>query len=145
MTDMLSFASAFASPQGGEAHGAVRALALARLNSTRRRISAALESSGQPETAEALLAFTAGQGSAWRPETGLALQSLRSQATPELSTLRMAALQLAAACAGATALSARPAVTFPGLCGPGAGGNDLAVEANPACGLAALWGRQRRS
>jgi HEXXH motif-containing protein len=100
MTDMLSFAPAFASPDGGEAHGAVRALALARLNSTRRRIAAALESSSQPETAGALLGFTAGQGSAWRPETGLALQSLRSQVTPELSTLRMAALQLAAACAG---------------------------------------------
>jgi HEXXH motif-containing protein len=100
MTNMLALAPAFGSPEGGEATGAVRALALARLNSTRRRIAAALESSGQPETAQALLAFTAGQASAWRPETGLALQSVRMQATPEPSTLRMAALQLAAGCAG---------------------------------------------
>jgi HEXXH motif-containing protein len=100
MIDMLTFAPAFASPDGGEATGAVRTLALARLNSTRRRIAATLENSGQLETARALVAFTAGQASAWRPETGLALLSLRSQATPESSTLHMAALQLAAGCAG---------------------------------------------
>jgi HEXXH motif-containing protein len=100
MPDMLAFAPAFASPDGGQATGAVRALALARLNSTRRRIAATLEDLGQPETARALLAFAAGPGTAWRPETGLALQSLRNQAAPESSTLQLAALQLVAACAG---------------------------------------------
>jgi len=100
MPDMLTFAPAFASPDGGEAIGAVRAISLARLNGTRRRIAAALDSSGQPEGAQALLAFTAGQASAWRPETGLAMQFLQSRATPEPSNLHMAALQLAAACAG---------------------------------------------
>jgi len=100
MPDVLNLAPAFASPEGGEAVGAVRAISLARLNGTRRRIAAALDSSGQPESAQALLAFAAGQACAWRPETGLALQLLRSQATPESSNLQTAALQLAAACAG---------------------------------------------
>src|SRR5215469_15534240 len=100
MTDMLALAPAFASPYGGEAHGVVRALALARLNSTRRRIAAALENIGLPEAAQALLAFSAGPASAWRPETGLALQVLRTQVTQHPSTLQMAALQVAAACAG---------------------------------------------
>jgi HEXXH motif-containing protein len=100
MTNMLDLAPAFASADGGEATGAVRSLALARLNSTRRRIATALENSGQAEAAQALLAFAAGQGSAWRPETGLALQSLRCQAAPEPSTLQLAALQLAAGYAG---------------------------------------------
>jgi HEXXH motif-containing protein len=99
MTDILGWASAFASPDGGEATGAVRALALARLNSTRRRIAATLENSGQAETARALLAFTAGPASAWRPETGLALLSLRTQVSTESSNLQLAALQLTAACA----------------------------------------------
>ncbi|HEY6293069.1 MAG TPA: HEXXH motif-containing putative peptide modification protein [Terriglobia bacterium] len=94
MTDMLAYAPAFASPDGGEATGLVRALALARLNGTRRRIAGALADSGEGETAQALLAFTPGQGSAWRPETGLALQAHRSQ------SVGLAALQLAAACAG---------------------------------------------
>ena len=100
MPDMLTFAPAFASPDGGDAIGAVRAISLARLNGTRRRIAAALDGSGQPERAQALLAFACGQGSAWRPETGLALQFLRSQAPQETSNLQMAALQMAAACAG---------------------------------------------
>ncbi len=100
MTDMLTFAPAFASPDGGEAIGAVRAISLARLNGTRRRIAAALDGSGQPERAQSLLAFACGQGSPWRPETGLALQFLRSQAPQETSNLQMAALQVAAACAG---------------------------------------------
>jgi HEXXH motif-containing protein len=100
MTNMLAFAPAFASPDGGEAHAVVRTLALARLNSTRRRIAAALENRGLTETAQALLAFTAGPASAWRPETGLALQSVRTQVSPDSSVLQMAALQLVAACAG---------------------------------------------
>ena len=62
MPDMLALAPAFASPEGGEAIGAVRAIALARLNGTHRRIAAALDSSGQTESAQALLAFAAGQG-----------------------------------------------------------------------------------
>ena len=110
MPDMLAFAPAFASPDGGEATGAVRAISLARLNGTRRRIASALDSSGQPEGAQALLAFAAGRASAWRPETGLAMQFLQSRATPESTNLHMAALQLAAACAsmgGAGSLDAR--------------------------------------
>jgi len=95
MTNMLAYAPAFASPEGGEATGVVRALALARLNSTRRRITAELEEMGEPEAAQGLADFTAGPGSAWRPETGLALQWLRNDGAAE-----MAALQLAAACAG---------------------------------------------
>ena len=50
MPEMLTFAPAFASPEGGEAIGAVRAIALARLNGTRRRIAAALDGSGQTES-----------------------------------------------------------------------------------------------
>ena len=59
MTDMLAFAHAFASPEGGEAHGVVRALALARLKITQRRIAAALENRGLIETAQALSVFAA--------------------------------------------------------------------------------------
>jgi HEXXH motif-containing protein len=110
MTNMPPFASAFASPHGGEAHAVVRALALARLNSTRRRIAAAVENRGLAETGQALLAGAAGQASAWRPETGLALQRMLSQPSPDSSTLQMAALQLAASCAsmgGSGCLEAR--------------------------------------
>jgi HEXXH motif-containing protein len=94
MIDMVSHAKAFASPDGGDNAGMVRALALGRLHSTRRRIAGALVDSGQEERARALLAFAAGAGSAWRPETGLALLAHRRQAH------ELAALQLAAAYAG---------------------------------------------
>lgn len=92
--DMSRYTPAFAAPDGGDATGVVGALALARLNSTRRRIAGALTDSGQDPAAQALLSFSGGPGSAWRPETGLALQALRNQSTG------LAALQLAAACAG---------------------------------------------
>jgi len=94
MTNMTSYAAAFASPQGGDTTGAVRALALGRLNSTRKRIVAALAESGQEETAQALVSFLPGKGSAWRPETGLVLSAYRNQQHG------LAALQLAAGCAG---------------------------------------------
>jgi HEXXH motif-containing protein len=94
MTNMTTYAAAFASPSGGDNTGAVRALALGRLNSTRKRIVAALAGSGQEETAQALLSLLPGKGSAWRPETGLALSAYRNQQHG------LAALQLAAACAG---------------------------------------------
>ena len=94
MIDMVSYAKAFASPDGGDSAGIVRTLALARLNSTRRRIAGALADAGQEETARALGSFAVGTGSAWRPETGLALTSHRKQSHG------LAALQLAAAYAG---------------------------------------------
>jgi HEXXH motif-containing protein len=94
MTDMTSYAPAFASPGGGDTTGAVRALALGRLNSTRKRIVSKLAESAQEESAHALLAFLPGGGSAWRPETGLALSAYRNQQHG------LAALQLAAASAG---------------------------------------------
>lgn len=94
MTDMTSYAAAFASPLGGGSTGAVRTLALGRLNSTRKRIVGALAESGQEETAQALVSFVPGRENAWRPETGLALLALRNQ------KLGLASLQWAAACAG---------------------------------------------
>jgi HEXXH motif-containing protein len=94
MTNMTSYAAAFASPNGGDTTGAVRALALGRLKSTRKRIVGALAESGQEKTAQALLSFLSGKGNAWRPETGLALSAYRNQQHG------LAALQLAAACAG---------------------------------------------
>ncbi len=93
MTDVISFAEAFASPYGGETAGIVPAVAAGRLNSTRRLIAAALAETGQHETAQAVLGFGAGSGNAWRPETGLALLAYRNEA------YGFAALQLAAACA----------------------------------------------
>jgi HEXXH motif-containing protein len=95
MMDIMSYATAFASPAGGEAAGIVRALATGRLNGTRRRVAAALADSGRQDAANSLLAFTTGTGSAWRPETGLALLAHREQ-SPGL-----AGLQLAAALGGA--------------------------------------------
>lgn len=92
--DMSVYTPAFATPDGGDATGVVGALALGRLNGTRRRIAGALADSGQAATAQALQDFSAGKGSAWRPETGLALQAHRNESIP------LAALQLAAACAG---------------------------------------------
>jgi len=94
MTDMVSYAQAFASPDGGDNTGIVRTLALGRLNSTRRRITGALADAGQGETARTLLAFAVGAGSAWRPETGLAMLAYRRQSHG------LAAMQLAAAYAG---------------------------------------------
>jgi hypothetical protein len=94
MTDMTSYAAAFASPEGGDTTGAVRTLALGRLNSTRKRIVNVLAESGQEEVAQAALSFLPGKGSAWRPEIGLALTAYRNQQHG------LAALQLAAACAG---------------------------------------------
>ena len=55
MTDMVSYAKAFSSPDGGDNTGIVRTLALGRLNSTRRRITGALADAGHTETARALL------------------------------------------------------------------------------------------
>ncbi len=94
MTDMNSYAPAFASPSGGDTTGAVRTLAAGRLNSTRKRIVKALAESGQEEASQALLSFVPHKGSAWRPETGLALSAHRSRQNG------LAALQLAAAYAG---------------------------------------------
>jgi HEXXH motif-containing protein len=79
MTDMTSYAASFASPNGGDNMSAVRALALGRLNSTRKRIAGALAENGREETAWALLSFLPGKGTAWRPETGLALLAHRNQ------------------------------------------------------------------
>jgi HEXXH motif-containing protein len=94
MTDMVSYAKAFASPDGGDSAGIVCALALGRLSGTRRRIAGALGDAGREDTARALLAFAVGAGSAWRPETGLAMLAYRRQSHG------LAALQLAAAYAG---------------------------------------------
>ncbi len=94
MTDTVSYAKVFASPAGGDASGLVRSLALGRWNSTRRRVAGALRDSGEEKSAEALLGFTAGRGSAWRPETGLALMAHRERSHG------FAALQVAAAAAG---------------------------------------------
>ena len=95
MTNMTSYAPAFASPTGGDTTGAVRTLAAGRLQSTRKRIVTALAESGRrEETAQAAQAFVAGKGSAWRPETGLALLAHRR------GQHGLAALQFAAACAG---------------------------------------------
>jgi HEXXH motif-containing protein len=94
VTDTVSYAKVFASPAGGDAAAIVRSLALGRWNSTRRRVAGALADSGEPKAAEALLAFSTGKGSAWRPETGLALMAHRERSHG------LAALQLAAAAAG---------------------------------------------
>jgi HEXXH motif-containing protein len=94
MTDMTSYAASFASPNGGDTMAAIRALALGRLNSTRKRIVGALAESGQEETAQALLSFLPGKGTAWRPETGLAFLAYRNQEP------RLAGLQWAASAAG---------------------------------------------
>jgi HEXXH motif-containing protein len=94
MVDMVSYAKAFASPDGEDSAGIVRTLALGRLNGTRRRIAGSLADAGQEETARELLAFPVGAGSAWRPETGLAMLAHRKQSHG------LAALQLAAAYAG---------------------------------------------
>jgi hypothetical protein len=94
MADLTSYAAAFASPVGGDTSGVVRTLSLARLNSTRKRIAAALAASREAETAQALRELQAGNNSAWRPESGLALMACRNQHT------RLAALQVAAAYAG---------------------------------------------
>jgi HEXXH motif-containing protein len=93
MNDVISYAEAFASPLGGDTAGIVSAVATARLNGTRRRIAASLAEAGQEQTAHDVLAFGAGSGNAWRPETGLALLADRNEA------YGIAALQLAAACA----------------------------------------------
>jgi hypothetical protein len=95
MVDVISCARIFASPYSGDTSGIVRALAAGRLKSSRRLIASALADSHEDETAQALLAFELGDGSAWRPETGLALLALRNESNG------FAALQLAAACAGA--------------------------------------------
>jgi HEXXH motif-containing protein len=94
MTDMTSYAKSFASPHGGDSMAAVRALALGRLNSTRNRIASALAESGREETAQALVSFLHGKGTAWRPETGLALLAYRNQQHG------LAGLQWASAAAG---------------------------------------------
>jgi HEXXH motif-containing protein len=94
MIDVVSYARAFASPYGGDTAGIVRALAGGRLNSTLRLIAGSLADSGQEKTAKAILAFELGNGSAWRPETGLALLAHRNDSNG------LAALQLAAAYAG---------------------------------------------
>ncbi len=94
MTDPLTYAKAFATPAGGEAAAVVNSLAMARWNSTRRRVAGALAEAGEQGAAEALLAFSAGHGSAWRPETGLALAAYREHSHA------LAALQAAAAGAG---------------------------------------------
>lgn len=94
MTNMTSYAPAFASPEGGDTTGAVRTLAAGRLQSTRKRIVNALAESGEEETSQAAQAFAVGKGSAWRPETGLALLAHRR------GQHGLAALQFAAACAG---------------------------------------------
>jgi len=94
MTDMTSYAALFASPASGDNTGAIRTLALGRLNSTRKRIMSKLAESTQEEAGRALLAFLPGGASAWRPETGLALSAYRNQQH------ELAALQLAAALAG---------------------------------------------
>ena len=95
MNDVISYAEAFASPLGGDTAEIVSAVAAARLDGTRRRIAASLSEAGEEQTAQATLAFGAGSGSAWRPETGLALLADRNEA------YGMAALQFAAACASA--------------------------------------------
>lgn len=94
MTDMSSYARAFACPANGAAVGIVRALAAGRLNGTRKRVASVLGREGHDALAQALLSFTPGKGSAWRPETGLSLLFHRNGAN------ELAALQAAAACAG---------------------------------------------
>jgi len=94
MTDVTSLAPAFASPIAGDTSGAVHSLAAGRLNSTRKRVARALLESNQDQIAESLLAFSRGETSAWRPETGLALMAYRGQQN------QLAALQTAAAYAG---------------------------------------------
>jgi HEXXH motif-containing protein len=94
MTDMTTYATAFASPDEQGTMGAIRALALGRLNSTRKRIAGALIESGEEAKAEALLSFRPGNGNAWRPETGLALSAFRNRQHG------LAGLQWAAAGAG---------------------------------------------
>lgn len=90
MTDMTSYAASFSNPHGGDTMAAVRALALGRLNSTRKRIENALAESGQEETAWSLHSWMPGKGTAWRPETGLALLAYRNQ-QPGLAGLQWAA------------------------------------------------------
>jgi len=94
MTDLTSYAAAFATPQSADSLGAVRALALARLNTTRKRIVNGLVESGNGAPGEDLLSFAPGDGTAWRPETGLALVAYRNR------QYGLAALQWAAASAG---------------------------------------------
>ncbi len=91
MADLTLHAKAFASPGSGDAPGAVRPLAAGRLHGTRRRVAEALARAGVDAAARSVLAFTAGAGSAWRPETGLALQAHRA------GDHALAALQLGAA------------------------------------------------
>ncbi|HVK63006.1 MAG TPA: HEXXH motif-containing putative peptide modification protein [Polyangium sp.] len=91
MADISSHADIFASPVHGDAVGAVRSLAAGRLNATRRRVADVLSRAGKDEAARALVAFTPGRGSAWRPEMGLALLALRNDA-PALAALQLAAL-----------------------------------------------------
>jgi len=94
MTDLTSYAASFATPQSGDTLATVRALALARLNSTRKRIASVLLESGNESSGEDLVSFTPGGGTAWRPETGLALLAYRNQ------QYELAGLQWAAASAG---------------------------------------------
>lgn len=94
MPDMAAHAPFFASPTQGSAAETVRAIAAGRLKKTRRCITDALEKSGLQRAAESLLAFAGGTGTAWRPETGLALLAHRNQSTS------FAALQLSAAYSG---------------------------------------------
>ncbi len=94
MSDLLSWAPAFASPLCGDSSGLTGALASGRLKSTQRLIAGSLAESGRTQLAASVLMLTAGEQSAWRPETGLALLAHERQRH------QLAALQFALACAG---------------------------------------------
>lgn len=87
MTDIGSYAPSFASPWGGDSSGVVAALAMGRLESTRRIL-------GTSRGSEAVLAFAADGGNAWRPEIGLALLA------DSRGAHGLAALQFLLACHG---------------------------------------------
>jgi HEXXH motif-containing protein len=92
--DATAYAKVFASPHAGSSEEVVRKVAGARLRRVRRAVARALVDAAEVTAAAALLAFTEGTGSAWRPETGLSWLAYRSQSAAG------GALQLAIAIAG---------------------------------------------